>query len=147
MAKDANIASKIRVESINKSFMVDGRRVPVLDNIDLTVGNGEFVSMIGPSGCGKSTLLNIIAGLEPPDSGSVAVEGEKAGQRLGRVGYMQQKDLLLPWRTVLDINLPRPRDYGLVTEPVFGELKARLLAPLRAESATTVNPQREMDSL
>ena len=102
MASDAGIASKIRVESLNKSFDVDGHRLLVLDNIQLTVGEGEFVSIIGPSGCGKSTLLNIVAGLDSPDSGTVTVEGGQGVSSLGRVGYMQQKDLLLPWRTVLD---------------------------------------------
>ena len=102
MASDAGITSKIRVESLNKSFNVDGYRQLVLDDIQLTVGEGEFVSIIGPSGCGKSTLLNIVAGLDSPDSGTVTVEGNQGVSALGRVGYMQQKDLLLPWRTVLD---------------------------------------------
>ena len=102
MASDAGITSKIRVESLNKSFNVDGHRQLVLDDIQLTVGEGEFVSIIGPSGCGKSTLLNIVAGLDSPDSGTVTVEGNQDNSALGRVGYMQQKDLLLPWRTVLD---------------------------------------------
>ena len=102
MASDAGITSKIRVESLNKSFNVDGHRQLVLDDIQLTVGEGEFVSIIGPSGCGKSTLLNIVAGLDSPDSGTVTVEGNQGVSALGRVGYMQQKDLLLPWRTVLD---------------------------------------------
>ena len=102
MASDAGITSKIRVESLNKSFNVDGHRELVLDDIQLTVGEGEFVSIIGPSGCGKSTLLNIVAGLDSPDSGTVTFEGNQGVSALGRVGYMQQKDLLLPWRTVLD---------------------------------------------
>ena len=94
---------------MEKSFAVAGRREPVLVGVDLTVEPGEFVSIIGPSGCGKSTLLNIVAGLDQPDSGSVSLQAgdggqdeESLGERLGRVGYMQQKDLLLPWRTVLD---------------------------------------------
>lgn len=102
MANEAATAPKIRVESLNKSFNVDGHRQSVLDDIQITVAAGEFVSIIGPSGCGKSTLLNIVAGLDFPDSGTVTVEGDQGGSSLGRVGYMQQKDLLLPWRTVLD---------------------------------------------
>ena len=102
MANDTAGAAKIRVESINKSFNVDGHRQLVLDRIQLSVREGEFVSIIGPSGCGKSTLLNIVAGLDSPDSGTVTVEGAQGVSSLGRVGYMQQKDLLLPWRTVLD---------------------------------------------
>jgi ABC-type nitrate/sulfonate/bicarbonate transport system ATPase subunit len=93
---------KVRVESLSKSYHVDGNRVPVLDRVDLSVDPGEFVSIIGPSGCGKSTLLNIIAGLDHVDSGSVALDGNSDAPRLGRIGYMHQKDLLLPWRSVLD---------------------------------------------
>ena len=93
---------KIRLDSIYKAFDVDGQRELVLDGVSLTAAAAEFVSIIGPSGCGKSTLLNIIGGLEQPDRGVVQLEGITANRRLGRVGYMQQKDLLLPWRTVLD---------------------------------------------
>ena len=97
---------KIQADSIYKSYTVDGRWEPVLAGVSITVSQGEFVSIIGPSGCGKSTLLNIIAGLDQPDSGTVALdeglEESVASDRLGRIGYMQQKDLLLPWRTVLD---------------------------------------------
>ena len=102
MTSDTDTTTKIRVESLDKSFNVEGYRQLVLDDIQLTVGEGEFVSIIGPSGCGKSTLLNIVAGLDSPDSGTVTVGGDQGVSALGRVGYMQQKDLLLPWRTVLD---------------------------------------------
>ena len=102
MVNEASADTKIRVESVSKSFDVDGRRQLVLDDINLTVGEGEFVSIIGPSGCGKSTLLNIVAGLDIPDSGTTSVEGTQGSSSLGQVGYMQQKDLLLPWRSVLN---------------------------------------------
>ncbi|MEC9279396.1 MAG: ABC transporter ATP-binding protein [Chloroflexota bacterium] len=102
MVNEASADTKIRVESVSKSFDVDGRRQLVLDDINLAVGEGEFVSIIGPSGCGKSTLLNIVAGLDSADSGTTSVEGTQGSSSLGQVGYMQQKDLLLPWRTVLD---------------------------------------------
>ena len=110
MERDTTVNSitrpKIRADSIYKSYTVAGRREPVLAGISLTVGQGEFVSIIGPSGSGKSTLLNIIAGLDQPDTGTVELDeeldGSRASGRLGRIGYMQQKDLLLPWRTVLD---------------------------------------------
>lgn len=92
---------KIRVGDVHKSFGVNGRTLPVLDGVDLYVREGEFVSLVGPSGCGKSTLLNIIAGLEQPDSGTVEIDGDRGGPRLAVSGYMHQKDLLMPWRTVL----------------------------------------------
>ena len=99
---EANEPPRIELEGISKAFRVDGRFLPVLDDVSLRVDAGEFVSLIGPSGCGKSTLLNIIAGLEEPTGGSIHFDGRPAIRRPGAVGYMHQKDLLLPWRTVLD---------------------------------------------
>lgn len=92
----------VRVESVTKRFYLDGRPLHVLEGVDFQAASGEFVSIIGPSGCGKSTLLSIIAGLEQPTSGAIYLDGRLAEHRLGLVGYMHQKDLLLPWRTVLD---------------------------------------------
>ncbi|MBI2170812.1 MAG: ABC transporter ATP-binding protein [Chloroflexi bacterium] len=94
--------SKVALQGIRKEFAYKGRRLPVLDSVGFDVQEGEFVSIIGPSGCGKSTLLNIIAGLEEPTEGSLWLNGNLAHRPLGQVGYMHQKDLLLPWRSVLD---------------------------------------------
>ncbi len=94
--------AKVRAEGVSKHLLQHGRQFAVLQEVDLDAQDGEFVSLIGPSGCGKSTLLNIIAGLEQPSSGTLYLNGRRAEQRLGTVGYMQQKDLLLPWRNVLD---------------------------------------------
>ncbi|MBI2166084.1 MAG: ABC transporter ATP-binding protein [Chloroflexi bacterium] len=91
----------LEIRGLAKSFLRKGQPFPVLDRVDLCAREGETVGVVGPSGCGKTTLLNIVAGLEQPDKGSVVVSGLEGGQRLGRIAYMQQKDLLLPWRTVL----------------------------------------------
>ena len=101
-----------------------------MEGVDLCVNKGEFVVIIGPSGCGKTTLLNTIVGLEQPDGGTVELDGVLARDRLGQLGYMQQKDLLMPWRTVLDnailgleINgVPRPeaRNRALELVDAFG---------------------------
>lgn len=72
-----------------------------LRDIDLTATRGEFIAIVGPSGCGKSTLFNVISGLEKPTTGSVAIDGQVVTGETGHVGYMLQKDLLLPWRTVI----------------------------------------------
>ena len=93
---------KIELNQIQAVFKSREGLLPVLDAIDLYAMDGEFVSIIGPSGCGKSTLLNIIAGLQEPVSGSIHLNGKPANQRLGKVSYMPQKDLLMPWRTILD---------------------------------------------
>jgi ABC-type nitrate/sulfonate/bicarbonate transport system ATPase subunit len=92
----------VQLDSVSKCFSAPVRNLRVLDNISISVWQGEFISIIGPSGCGKSTLLNIIAGLEEPSNGQVKLFNNEPGHRLGQVGYMQQKDLLLPWRTVLN---------------------------------------------
>ena len=98
----SSASTKIRLRGLRKSFAVYGRPVPVLRDVDFHAREGELVGVIGPSGCGKSTLLNVIAGLEQPDGGTVELDGRPAPHRLGMVGYMQQKDLLMPWRSVLD---------------------------------------------
>lgn len=102
MVKVGTKPTKLRLVGLRKSFLLKGREIPVLDGVDLSVATGEFVSLIGPSGCGKTTILNCVAGLDEPGSGSVEINGGLAKQRLGMVGLMPQKDLLLPWRTVLD---------------------------------------------
>jgi putative hydroxymethylpyrimidine transport system ATP-binding protein len=76
--------------------------LPVLDDVSLEVGHGEFVAVVGPSGCGKSTLFDVVAGLEPPDGGCVLVDGTDVTGRTDAFAYMPQQDLLFPWRTVLD---------------------------------------------
>jgi ABC-type nitrate/sulfonate/bicarbonate transport system ATPase subunit len=67
----------------------------------LEIRDGEFVSIVGPSGCGKSTLFNVVSGLLAPTSGRVLIDGREVTGSTGHVGYMLQKDLLVPWRTVV----------------------------------------------
>lgn len=74
----------------------------LFSGLSLDVREGEFVSVIGASGSGKSTLFKLIAGLLDPSRGGISLYGEPAPRRLGKVGYMPQRDLLLPWRTVMD---------------------------------------------
>ena len=91
---------KLLVEGVSKVFR-DGRKsLETLASIDLVVNLGEFVTVIGPSGGGKSTLFNIVAGVDQPSSGVVAIDGDATGVRAGKSGYMPQQPLLLPWRTV-----------------------------------------------
>jgi len=82
-------------------------RIFTLDNISLRLDKGEFVVIIGPSGCGKSTLFNIIAGLMEPDQGTVWIDEQNWTGKAGRISYMQQKDLLLPSRNIVDnVSIP-----------------------------------------
>ena len=97
-----DLQERIDIRTVGKSFGSDAGTIPVLSEIDITISRGEFVSIIGPSGCGKSTLFNILAGLERPDSGSVEVDGRDVSGSTEHCAYMPQKDLLLPWRRVID---------------------------------------------
>jgi len=93
----------IAVEGVSKVFPQRGKPpLAVLDSISLQARSGAFVSVVGPSGSGKSTLLSIIAGLEEPSAGSITLEGDPDATHLGQIGYMPQRDLLLPWRNALD---------------------------------------------
>jgi NitT/TauT family transport system ATP-binding protein len=77
------------------------QRYTAVQQVDLTVGAGEFVSVVGPTGCGKSTLLNVAAGLLAPSTGSVTVFGKALQGINKRAGYMFQAESLMPWRTAL----------------------------------------------
>ena len=92
----------VSVRDATKSFVrPDLPPIEAVDAVSMDVALGEFVVIVGPSGCGKSTLLNIIAGLVDPDTGFVGLQGDNEAERIGRVAYMHQIDLLLPWRNVL----------------------------------------------
>lgn len=93
---------RLCVEEVSKSFPSNGSKLQVLNGIGLAVKPQQFVGIIGPSGCGKTTLLNIISGLFPPDKGKIRINGKAVKDRRGTIAYMQQDDLLFPWRTVLD---------------------------------------------
>lgn len=96
------MSHKIEISGVSKWFRRDGQEIPAMRETSLSIEAGRFVSIIGPSGCGKSTLFNIIAGLMPPSTGKVLADGENIVGKTGYVGYMLQKDMLLPWRTILD---------------------------------------------
>ncbi|HKS84237.1 MAG TPA: ABC transporter ATP-binding protein [Pseudolabrys sp.] len=97
----------IELRSIQKTFRRRHNEVHAVDGVDLAIEPRSIVALIGPSGCGKSTLLNMIAGLYHPDKGRVLYDGAPVREVNTNVGYMTQKDNLLPWRTVIDnIALP-----------------------------------------
>ncbi|HEY0209755.1 ABC transporter ATP-binding protein [Acerihabitans sp.] len=89
---------KLSIQQVTRRFGAMTALAPT----DLDVDPGEFVCVVGPSGCGKSTLFNLISGVLPPDGGRILIDGDDVTGRSGHVGYMLQKDLLLPWMTVID---------------------------------------------
>jgi len=93
---------RIELRHVSKTFFGIDHAVPALKDISLKVMPGEFVTIIGASGSGKSTLFNLCVGLLEPDAGEILIDGERPENRTGMVGYMPQRDLLLPWRSVLD---------------------------------------------
>ncbi|MGF6413498.1 ABC transporter ATP-binding protein [Paraburkholderia sp. MM5482-R1] len=94
-------AEPLRVRQLSHGFQSPDRStVTIFDRLDFSVGHGEIVSIVGRSGAGKSTLFNLISGLLTPQSGEISV-GRRADGEAGRIAYMLQKDLMMPWRTVL----------------------------------------------
>jgi sulfonate transport system ATP-binding protein len=93
----------LELDRVSRDFTTpEGRMYRALDEISLAVPAGAFVAIVGPSGCGKSTLLNITAGLLPPTSGAVRVEGRPLDGINQQATYLFQQDALLPWKTVRD---------------------------------------------
>ena len=79
-----------------------GSAYTAVKETSLSIGEGEFVSVVGPTGCGKSTLLNVAAGLLKPSSGQIRIRGEPLAGINRRAGYMFQAEALMPWRSALD---------------------------------------------
>ena len=112
----------LELSGVRKRF---GSGVEALAGIDLSVGRGEFLSIVGPSGCGKSTLLRIIAGLTPPSAGTCDLAVDHAP---GRIGFVFQDPTLMPWSTVTG-NVLLPFRIGRRNGP---EARKRALAAVRA---------------
>jgi NitT/TauT family transport system ATP-binding protein len=113
----------------------------VLDHISLEVKEGEVVALIGPSGCGKSTLLNLVAGLVQPTSGAVKCLGKPVSGLNRHVGYMTQKDTLLPWRSAVD-NVALPLEIGGVRKAERRQRALAEMARLRVASAAHLRPHQ-----
>ena len=105
----------IRVEHLRKLYRLGDQTLTALEDVSLTVRDGEFISLVGPSGCGKTTLLNIVAGLVAKTDGTVEIHGAEVTGPSRNIGMMFQSPVLLPWRTNLDnvllpievFNMPR----------------------------------------
>lgn len=92
----------LELDDITCRFAARGGLHVAVEHASVTVGEGEFVSLVGPTGCGKSTLLNAAAGLRRPDGGAVRVFGRPLAGRNAHAGYLFQGEALLPWRSARD---------------------------------------------
>ncbi len=112
------------------AFGAEPERLAVLNEVSIAIGEGEIVCLVGPSGCGKSTLFNVAVGLVNPDAGRILLNDVDITGRRGQLGYMPQRDLLLPWRRVIDNliigvqvsrgDLARARERARELAPMFG---------------------------
>jgi NitT/TauT family transport system ATP-binding protein len=99
----------VSISDIWKAFTTGNENTPAVEDVNLRIRRGQFVTLIGPSGCGKSTLLRIVAGLLSPDRGSVSIFGETVSHAAEskHIGFVPQTPALLPWRTVIEnVELP-----------------------------------------
>jgi NitT/TauT family transport system ATP-binding protein len=95
-------APAMRLEGVGVAYRFEKGSYPAVERADLTVEDGEFLSIVGPTGCGKSTLLNLAAGLIAPSQGSIEVFGHPLQGLNPSAGYLFQADALFPWKTALE---------------------------------------------
>ena len=93
---------KLKIENLYKRFSVNGEEINILNNINLTIEQGEFITIVGHSGCGKSTLLKIICGLETLTEGSITYGGKELKEPDTTRGMVFQEHRLLPWLSIKD---------------------------------------------
>ena len=130
---------KLELRNINKSFRSNGLRIEALRDISLYVNAGEFVTLVGPSGSGKSTLFNLVAGLLDPEQGEIWLDGQLQHERTGNFGYMPQRDLLLPWRSVA-ANVAIPLELGGIDRSVARDHAEKMLVHFGLEEFGDLYP-------
>jgi ABC-type nitrate/sulfonate/bicarbonate transport system ATPase subunit len=102
MAMRVDVRPKIEIRHLQKVFDQNiGSPLTVIEDLNLQVGEGEFVCLLGPSGCGKSTLLNMIGNVDTPTKGEIRINGEllRQGGKPARIGFVFQSPRLIPWKT------------------------------------------------
>jgi NitT/TauT family transport system ATP-binding protein len=122
-------APKLVVDNVSMAYPTERGAMPVLRDIDLSLAEGEFVSIVGPSGCGKSTLLKLISGLEKPVEGEIVLDGARVDDPPKGVGFMFQRDALLPWATVAE-NIDIGHDLAGVSKSERADRVAELICLL-----------------
>ncbi len=114
--------TKLEVKGVSKTYQNE----LILKDITFSIKPNEFVSIVGPSGCGKSTLFNTIAGLTEPLDGNINLDGACINGIAGKISYMHQKDLLLPWRNVMD-NVALPLELtGMKKQDAYAKVQELL---------------------
>lgn len=92
----------LELRNVTHVYVGDQGASMAVESLSLSIGRGEFVSLVGPSGCGKTTVLSLLAGLLSPTKGTVLAGGEPVARPSSKIGYMLQQDFLFPWRTILE---------------------------------------------
>jgi NitT/TauT family transport system ATP-binding protein len=123
-------APRILLDNVSLAYETPRGRLPVVDRISLAVQEAEFVALVGPSGCGKSTILRAVAGLNTAESGVITVDGKRVDGPPEHIGFMFQKDTLLPWLTVRE-NIEVGLDLADISPGLRAQRVADLLALLR----------------
>ena len=90
----------LEIKNVTLKYQTLKDEITAIKDLSLYCNKGDFVSIIGPSGCGKTTVLSMIAGLIPPTSGEIVIDGKINPQKQANLGYMLQKDQLFPWRNI-----------------------------------------------
>ena len=94
------MVAALELRGVTKRFAGGGGAMTAVADLTFTIAPREFLAVVGPSGCGKSTILNMVAGLDRPSAGEIRIDDARVEGPSARVGFMLQKDLLLPWRSI-----------------------------------------------
>lgn len=100
--KNSKNKAVVSLNHVTKSFSLKEGEFTAVREVSFSIKEGEFVSIVGPSGCGKSTVLGMISGIIPITSGTIVINGNEVNRIRGEVGYLFQRDALLPWKTVME---------------------------------------------
>lgn len=112
----------LNMDSVSLTYQTVERETKAIENISLSIDDGEFIALVGPSGCGKTTILSLISGLMKPSSGTITLEGKKVEKPSLDTGYMLQRDMLFEWRTIEKNVLLGPEIHHGVTEELKSEV-------------------------
>jgi NitT/TauT family transport system ATP-binding protein len=120
------VRNVIEISGVSKTYRTRDGEVPSLRPIDFNVRDGEFLVVVGPSGCGKTTLLKMLAGLLPPSSGEIRIEGHTITKPHSGVGIVFQTAMLLPWRSVFN-NVMMPVEVKKLRRDIYKKRAQALL--------------------